>query len=83
MLEEASPKSVRGQPISGRQLFLLLLGRHQLVPSQTTVLRTLFTLYSNSGGQGSEWSAEDWLGLARPRKVESSLKVEIRLAGRS
>ena len=32
-------------------------------------------------GQGSEWSAEDWLGLARPGQNESSLMVEIRLTG--
>ena len=31
--------------------------------------------------QGSEWSAEDWLGLARPAQNESSLMVEIRLTG--
>ena len=33
--------------------------------------------------QGSEWSAEDWLGLARPGQNESSLMVEIRLTGQS
>ena len=33
--------------------------------------------------QGSEWSAEDWLGLARPGQNESDLIVEIRLTGQS